>query len=87
MSENRRDNETENASVEDPLSMQGAPSNEITLISEIPNMINDENVIIAPGKGKKKQFHFYVMNFMKNKHFVIFLLMVNLAIMPLKICQ
>ena len=52
MTENLNDrSETEFASVEDPLNMRTA-SNETTLVSEIPNIINDENVIIAPGQGK-----------------------------------
>ena len=45
--------ETEFSSVEDPLNMHRAASNETTLVSEIPNIINDKNVIIAPGQGKK----------------------------------
>ena len=39
-------------SVEDPLNMYSATSNEITLVSEIPNIINEENVVIAPGQEK-----------------------------------
>ena len=45
--------ETEFASVEDPLNMHRTASNETTLVSEILNIISDENVIIAPGQGKK----------------------------------
>ena len=44
--------ETEFTSVEDPLNMYRTASNETTLVSEIPNIINDENVIIAPAQGK-----------------------------------
>ena len=44
--------ETEFASFEDPLNMYRIASNETTLVSEIPNMINEENVIIAPEQGK-----------------------------------
>ena len=33
--------------------MHRAGSNETTLVSEIPDIINDENVIIAAGEGKK----------------------------------
>ena len=44
--------ETEFASVEDPLNMYRTAPNETTLASEIPNIINEENVIIAPGRGK-----------------------------------
>ena len=46
-------NETEYCSVEDPLSMQRTGSNETALVSEIPSIINDKNVIIAPGQEKK----------------------------------
>ena len=45
--------ETLIGSVEDPLSMHRTGSNETTLVLEIPSIINDENVIIAPGQGKK----------------------------------
>ena len=47
----------EYASVEDPLNMHRTASNETNLVSEIPNIINEENVIAAPGQGKK-QFQF-----------------------------
>ena len=40
-------------SVEDPLSMHRTGSNETELVSEIPSIIKDEKVIIAPGQGKK----------------------------------
>ena len=33
--------------------MHRSGSNETALVSEIPCIINDENVIIAPGQGKK----------------------------------
>ena len=46
-------NETEYGLVEDLLSMHSTGSNETVLVSEIPSIINDENVIIAPGQGKK----------------------------------
>ena len=46
-------NETEYVSIEDPLSMHRTGSNETTLGLEIPSIINDGNVIIAPGQGKK----------------------------------
>ena len=42
-------NETEYGSVEDRLSMHRTGSNKTVLLSEIPSIINDENVIIAPG--------------------------------------
>ena len=45
-------NETEFASVEDPLNMYRTASDETTLVSEIPNIINEENVTIAPSQGK-----------------------------------
>ena len=47
----------ETLSVQDPLNMHRTASNETTVVSEIPNMINDENVIVAPGQGRK-QFQF-----------------------------
>ena len=37
---------------EDPLSKHRTRSNETALVSEIPYIINDENVITAPGNGK-----------------------------------
>ena len=46
--------ETKFASVEDPLNMHKTESNETTLASEIPNIINDENIIIAAGQEKKQ---------------------------------
>ena len=46
-------NEIEYGSVGDPLSMRRTGSNETALVSEIPSIINDENVITAPGQGKK----------------------------------
>ena len=42
------ESETEYASVEDPLNMHRPASNETTLISDIPNILNEERVIIAP---------------------------------------
>ena len=53
MSESINDTETEYASVGDPLNMHRTASNETTLVAEIPNIINEENIIIAPGQGKK----------------------------------
>ena len=50
-------NETEYASVENPLGMHRTASNDKDLVSEIPNIINDENIVIAPGQ-EKNQFHF-----------------------------
>ena len=44
--------ETEYGSAEDPPSMHRDGSNETAHVSEIPYIINDENVIVAPGRGK-----------------------------------
>lgn len=44
--------------VEDPLGMHRTPSNE-TLISEIPNMITERNVVIAAMQEQKKQIQFF----------------------------
>ena len=84
MSENRNDSETEYALVEDPLNMHRTASNGATLVSKIPNIINEENVIIAPRKEKKL---ILVINFVQRKHFLIFFLRVNLAIMLLEVFQ
>ena len=43
---------TEFASVKDPLNKHRTASKKTILVSEIPNMIDKENVIIAPGKRK-----------------------------------
>lgn len=47
------DTETEYASVEDLLNMHRTISNKTTLISEIPNVNNEEDVVIALGQRKK----------------------------------
>ena len=53
MTENINDrSKTEFASDEDPLKMHRTASNEITLVSEIPNIINNKNNIIASGQRK-----------------------------------
>ena len=54
MNKNNNENtsEAEYASVEYILNMHRTATNETTLISEILNIINEENVIIAPGQGK-----------------------------------
>ena len=44
--------ETEFASAEDPYNIHRTASNETTLVFEIPNTIDEENVIVAPGQGK-----------------------------------
>ena len=49
---NDTESETKYASGEDPLKILRTTSNETTLISEIPDIINEEKVIIAPGQGK-----------------------------------
>ena len=46
------DNERGYASVQDPLNLHRTVSNEATLISEIPNVISEENVIFAPEQRK-----------------------------------
>ena len=48
---------TEYGYLEDPLSKHRTGPNETALNSEIPNISNDENVIIAPGQ-EKTQFQF-----------------------------
>ena len=50
--ENVNESETEYASVEDPRNIHRTASNETTLVSDIPNIVNNENIIIAPGQGK-----------------------------------
>ena len=40
------------------LRMHRTGSHEIALVSEIPYIIIDENVIFAPGQGKKNNFSF-----------------------------
>lgn len=50
-------NETEYCSVENPLSMHKTRSNKTAVVLKIPSAINVENVIIAPGQGKKS-FYF-----------------------------
>ena len=42
----------EYASVQDPLNMHRTVSNETILVSEIPNIINEENLIFAPEQEK-----------------------------------
>ena len=54
ISKNNNENasQVEYTSVEDPLNMHRISTNETTLMSEIPNIIYEENVIIVPGQGK-----------------------------------
>ena len=59
MTENINDrSETEFASVEDPLNMHRTKSNEKTVVSQMPNIINEENVITAPEQRNKNSFIF-----------------------------
>ena len=51
--ESINDTATEYALVEDPLNIHRTASKERTFVSEIPNIINEENVIIAPGQRSK----------------------------------
>lgn len=53
VSESRNDTETEYVSVEDLLNLLRTVSNIRNLISEIQNINNEENVIIALGQRKK----------------------------------
>ena len=50
--ENVNESETEYASVEDPLNIHRTASNQTTLVSDISNIVSNENIIIAPGQGK-----------------------------------
>ena len=50
MSENINDTETEYATIEDPLSLHRTSSNVTCVISEIRNIIIEENVILHQGK-------------------------------------
>ena len=49
---NEAGSKTEFALVEDTLNMYKTASNETTVMPEIPNIINEENAISAPGQGK-----------------------------------
>ena len=54
MAENINDrSEIEFATVEDPLNMHRTATYETTLVFEIPSIINDENVNIVTGQGRK----------------------------------
>ena len=55
--ENMHGTETEYVSVKGSLNIHSYTSTETAFVSEIPNIINGENVIIAPGQGKN-QFKF-----------------------------
>ena len=75
VSKNRNDNETEYTSVEDLLNIHRTSSNGTTHVYEISNIIKEENVIIALGQEKK--IYLSVINFVKSKHFLIFILGMN----------
>ena len=83
MNESINNTETGYGLVEVPLSMHRSVSNETTLISEIPNIVTEENVIIAPGqkqtKKKNKTVPILFEEFVKSKHFLIFFLRLNLV--------
>ena len=79
-------NETEYDSVEDTLSMHRTASNETALVSEVSYIINDENVIIASGQGKKP-VSILSNGFCEEQAFPISFLKVNLAIKLLEIFQ
>ena len=49
---NEAGSKTEFALVEDTLNMYKTASNETTVMPEIPNIINEEHAISAPGQGK-----------------------------------
>ena len=58
MTQNINDrSETEFSSIEDPLNMHKTASSKTTLISKIPNIINDEIITMHQGK-EKSQFQF-----------------------------
>ena len=48
-----------------PFNIYKTVSNETTLVSEIPNIINEENVIIALGQGYWKQLLYDVLAMVK----------------------
>ena len=50
--ENVNESESEYASVEDRLNIHRTASKETTLVSAIPNIVSNQNNIIAPGQGK-----------------------------------
>ena len=50
--ENVNESESEYASVEDRLNIHRTASKETTLVSAIPNIVSNQNIIIAPGQGK-----------------------------------
>ena len=61
MTENINDgSETVSALIDDLLNMLITALNETTLVSEIPNIIHEENVIIAPGKKILRRVSFSV---------------------------
>ena len=85
MTDNINDrNEMEFASVEDPLNIYIAASNEATLVSEIANVINEQNFIITTGQGKIP-VSILSNGFCEKQLFFIFFLGVHLAITFLEV--
>ena len=56
--------------IEDPLNMYRTASNETALIYDIPNMINEENIIIAQ---RQKKFSILSDKFCEEQPFLFFL--------------
>ena len=73
--------ETEYPPVEDPQHMNIIASNEKNVLSEIPNAINAENVIIVLGQDKQDEF------VEEQAHFLAFILRVRLTIICHNIFQ
>ena len=53
---NNTRSETKFALVEDPLNIYRIASDQTTLVSEIPNISDEENIIIVPGQEKTPFF-------------------------------
>ena len=51
-SENRNDSKIKCTSIEDPLIKHKIASNETTLVPDIQNVFNEENITISPGQRK-----------------------------------
>ena len=87
MNKNNNENEieAEYASVEDPLNMHRTAANGTTLISEIPNTINEENVITELVQGKAP-VSILGDEFCEEQAF-LYLVRLNLAIVCLEIFQ
>ena len=65
--------------------MHRIASNETTLVSNIANIVNNENIIIAPGQGKTPVS--VLSDEFCEEHSLIFFPQVNLAPMLLEIFQ